>query len=92
MIKYFMMIYQTVVEDEVSPGLYLFGPGISVRLESEKGWEGVLPGPFHHKADRRWGRRWGSFNLLEPNSSSYQLVSDALTDELHNKVLLWLEV
>ena len=59
MIKYFMIIYQTVVEDEVSPGLYLFGPGISVRLESEKGWEGVLPGPFHHKADRRWGREVG---------------------------------
>ena len=44
------MIYQAVVQDEVSPGLQLFGPSISVRLQSEEGWEGVLPGPFHHKA------------------------------------------
>ena len=44
------MIYQAVVQDEVSPGLQLFGPSISVRLQGEEGWEGVLPGPFHHKA------------------------------------------
>ena len=55
-----MMTYQTVVEDEVSPGLDLFGPSISVGLQSEEGGEGVLPGPFHHKAGGLLG------SLLEP--------------------------
>ena len=54
------MIYQAVVEDEMSPGLQLFGPRISVRLEGEEGREGVLPGPFHHKAGGLLG------SLLEP--------------------------
>ena len=36
-----------VVEDEMSPGLQLLGPSVSVRLEGEEGREGVLPRPVH---------------------------------------------
>ena len=47
------MIYHAVVEDEVSPGLQLFGPSVSVGLQGEEGREGVLPGPLHHEPELR---------------------------------------
>ena len=36
-----------VIENQMSPSLDLFVPGVLVRLEGEEWWEGVLPGPLH---------------------------------------------